>query len=226
MKNIIIVGNGSTANTVYQFIQKYNLFNIVGFAVNKKYHDKSTYLGYPNFVIEDLNVKGNYYLFVAAQWNRLNKDRRDLYTNLKLKGFKFANIISPYAIISGRIEGDNCWIADQVVIDFNTVIHSNVYIKVGVYISTNCVIQSHCFIGAKSMIAGACSIGEQSFIGIHSTIFDEVNIGDKCLVGACSVIKRNLPSYSKYINKYADVVVKQYDEDVIESKLLANKNIR
>ena len=37
MDNIIIIGTSIAANNIYKFIEKYKLFNVLGFAVNREY---------------------------------------------------------------------------------------------------------------------------------------------------------------------------------------------
>lgn len=223
---LIIIGTSTTAKTIFSFISKYNLYEVLGFAVNKKYIKESTFCNLPIYAIEDLKPDAEYSIFIAIQWNRLNADRKDLYAKLKSKGFKFANIISPNAIINGEIEGENCWIADMAVVDFGTKIKNNVFVKVGAMIGPNVYINDHCFIGAKSTIGGATKIGMQSFVGLNATIFDTVEIGEKCIIGACSIIKRNIPNYTKCTSSLENLMIKTYDEEIIEEKLLFSKNIR
>lgn len=222
---LIIVGNGTTAETVYNFVEKYKLFEVIGFAVHRKYRTVDTFLGLKNYCLEELDKSCDFLLFIAMQWNRLNRDRREVYEELKSRGFKFANLVSPSSIIHGKLLGDNCWITDQVIIDSNTIIRSNVFVKVGSYIASNCVIDKHCFIGAKSIIAGGCFVGEQTFIGISTTVFDGVKIGDKCLIGACSIVKRDLLPFTKLVVKH-EYRIKTYGENEIEQKLLFHKNVR
>ena len=89
MKNLIIIGISSTAEHVYHFVREYNLYNIVGFAVNEKYKKQDSFLGKPLYTIENLeNIidKRTDLLFVAMLWNRLNADRRQIYESLKNQG--------------------------------------------------------------------------------------------------------------------------------------------
>jgi len=228
-KNLVIVGTSSTAITVKSFVEHYDLFNILGFAVNRSYIKDPIYCEKPVFAIEELdNVidKDNDLLFVAIQWNHLNADRRKVYESLKVLGYKFANLISPNAIIKGKLIGDNCWIADQVNIDFGSVIGSNCFLKIQAFVADSCIIEDHCFIGAKSLIAGGCKVGKQSFIGLSSTLFDDTTVGEKCIVGACTAVKRNLPNYSKISTSLDNYKIKQYEEDEIESKLISSLNVR
>lgn len=229
MKNLIIIGLSSTAKTIYAFISKYKLFNIIGFAVNEKYINCDKFCDKPVFCIEELDAiinKKNDLLFVAIQWNKLNSDRKSVFMDLKAKGYKFANLISPHAIINGKVSGENCWVADYSVVDFNSIVEDNVFIKVGAMIGPNCIIKKHSFVGAKSTIGGGSTINEQSFIGLNATIFDEVSVGKKCIVGAASILKRNLSDYSLYKTTSENSFVKEYDEKSIEMKLQFKMNKR
>lgn len=228
MKKLIIVGLGTNSRHIYEFIQYYHLFDVIGFAVDREYKDRDSYYGLPVYVLEEIEKCvdiGETEFFVALLWNRLNADRRKLYENLKKRGLKLANIISPTAAIRGTINGDNCWIHDYVIIQNNTTIESNVAIMAQSIIGANCAISAHSFFGARSLIGGGTKIGEQCFIGMNCTVFDNTIVGRKCILGACTVVKRNVPDYSLYKTS-SDVVIKQYQEEEIENKLLFQKNVR
>lgn len=229
MKNLVIIGTSSTAETIFKFVQQHSIYNIIGFAVDEKYKIVNSFCGLPVYAIENLdNIinKNDDFLFIAMQWNNLNGDRKKVFNRLKANGYKFANVISPTAIINGSIQGENCWIADSAIIDYNSTIQDNVFIKVGAYIGPNTHINAHCFIGARSIIAGGVKIGAQSFIGLGSIVFDQVIVGEKCIVGAATALKRNLDSYSVYKTDINNFITKQYPENIIETKLQFKKNIR
>jgi sugar O-acyltransferase (sialic acid O-acetyltransferase NeuD family) len=229
MDNLIIIGNNTTAKTVYGYVTKYNLFNIIGFAIHKKFITDNTFCDLPVFAIEDLSFhmeKKKDYLFVAILWDNLNKIRKKVYEELKMTGYKFANIISPVAIVNGRIEGENCWISDLALIEFGANIQSNVVIKGFALIGANTFVDKHCFIGAKTTVGGASYIGEQSFVGLNALIFDQVIIGKKCIIGAGTIIKRSLPDFTLCKTNLDSVSTIQYSEIEIENKLLVNKNVR
>lgn len=229
MENIVIIGTSVAANNICKFIEKYKLYNVLGFAVNREYKTEATYLDKPVYCIEELDLiidKTKDYIFVAIQWNRLNADRRKVYEQLKGEGYKFANLVSPLASINGVLAGDNCWITDFVCIDTDAVIGNNVFVKVGALVGDHALIGDHCFIGAKSTVGGGVKVGEQSFIGLGSVVFDDTTVGKKCIVGAATALKRNLPDFSVYKTASDNFVVKEYSEDVIEQKLLFRKNVR
>lgn len=229
MENLIIVGIGTTARSIYKFVTDYSLYTVLGFVVDKQYKTMDLYCGLPVYdfdTLPDNFDKKRDSLFIAMEWNRLNADRRDLYNRLKRESFNLANIISPNAIIHGDIIGDNCWICDYVVIENDVVLKNDVFVKTRATIAHLSVIEPHCFVGANSFLAGNVKVGEQSYIGVSSTIFNSVNIGRKCLIGGGVVVKRHVPNFTVVKTRNDDNVVKEYTEDIIEQKLLASIKIR
>lgn len=229
MDNLIIVGIGVNGKKAYEFIKRYNLYNIIGFSVNSEYYKKEFFCGLPVYKLEELkdSIQIKYKIFVALYWNKLNSDRKNLFEYCKKSGFEFANLISPHASIDDTVKlGKNCWINDFACIFNDTIIMDNVIVMPFVAIGEDCTIHSHTFVGASTCIGGQCIINEQSFTGFNATILESTIIGKKCIIGAGTVIKRNLPSFSRCIVSSHNQSVKQYKESEIETKLLFSKNVR
>ncbi len=170
--------------------------------------------------------RDNDLLFVAILWNRLNADRRHLYEKVKCLGFKLANIVSPNSYVRGGLKGDNCWINDNVIIQERVEIGNDIFIMDSTLVGHWSKIEDHAFISVNATICGSVIIGKQSYVGANATVFDEVHVGKKCLVGGATIVKRNVPDCSVVKVPSDTAVVKQYSEDVIESKWLAHHNVR
>ncbi len=229
MEKLIIVGLGTNARHAYEFVKMYNLYEIIGFAVNESYRTVDSFFDLPVYSLETLKqdcAVCEYKIFIALLWNHLNADRKSLYEYCKKEGYKLANLISPHAIIRGNIVGDNCWIHDFTVIQNNACIESDVMIMAYALIGADTHVNSHCFFGARSLLGGGSTIGEQSFVGLNATVFDDTQIGKKCIIGACTAVKRNMPDCSRYVTSSDNIVIKQYSENEIESKLIFSKNQR
>lgn len=228
-KNLIIVGIGTNARHVYEFVKYYDLFNVVGFAVNDSYRDTKFFYGLPVFSLERLVEEygsKDFVVFVALLWNHLNGDRKKLYDYCQARGYEMINLISPKAVVRGKITGNNCWVHDFVIIQNDAVLESDIAIMAYSLIGADTKVGSHCFFGARSVLGGGSIIGEQSFVGINATVFDDTIIGKKCIIGACVAVKRNMPDFSKYSTSSENIVLKQYNEQEIEDKLLYSKNVR
>lgn len=223
---LVIIGVSKTAKHAFSFINEYKLYDVVGFAVDAQYKKENEFLGLPVYTIDELdNVidKEHDKLFIAMLWNKLNSERKRMFERLKSEGFQFANLISPTARIRSDV-GENCWFHDYSIVQYGSTIGDNVMAMAFSLIGANVKMGSHCFLGTKSTVSGGCSVGEQCFIGINSTIFDDRIVGNKCIVGACSVVKRDLTDCSVCKTSSDSMVIKQYPEDIIESKLQFSLN--
>ncbi len=228
-EKLIIVGLGTNARHVYEFVKYYKLYEVVGFAVNNAYKSADSFYDLPVYTLENLNEeygRNDFVVFVALLWNHLNRDRKQLYDYCKSRGYKMVNLISPKSIIRGDILGDNCWIHDFVIIQNDAKLESNIAIMAYSLIGADTRVSSHCFFGARSVLGGGSTIGEQSFVGINATVFDDTTIGKKCIIGACTAVKRNMPDFSRFVTKSEDIIIKQYPEEEIEDKLVFSKNVR
>ncbi len=228
-EKLIIVGISQTAEQLFSFVQKYELFDVLGFAVDKKYINDTTFMGLDVYALEDLDTifdKNSIKLFVALSWNKLNADRRDLYNRLKSLGYSFANVISPNSYVYGTIEGDNCWVHDLVSIYYDARVGSNNIFLTSALVGSSSTIGSHCFCGVKSTVCGECSVGNQTFIGTNATVFDGRKVGNKCLIGGCVAVNRDLPDNSLIKFGAGAQQIKQYSEQEIEAKLVPIKNVK
>lgn len=228
MQNLIIVGLGNTAEHVFSFVKRHDLFNIIGFAVDECYIDTPTFMGLKVYPLERLSEyvdKEKDFIYVALLWNRLNRDRKDLYLRLRKEGWKFANLVSPTAVVEGSI-GENCWIHDFSSIWFDSKVGNNVIIRPYVMIAEKCTIGDHAYFAPHAIVAGKCEVGEQTFVGLNATIFDTRKVGKKCIIGACTAIKRDVSDFTSVKSSLDTEIVKQYPEDIVEDKLVHTKNVR
>lgn len=228
-EKLYIIGLGATAEEIRLFVEKYNLYTIGGFIVNKQYIKGNEYKGYPVFALEDLHTvinKDKDKVFVALFWNHLNEDRRKLYNQIKEEGYKFATLISPKCEYNSSKIGENCWLADNVYVKPNVIIGDNTFINAGAIVEINTVIGKHIFIATGAVVGGSCELEDQCFVGLNATVFDHTSIGHHSIIGAATAVKRNLKPYSiiKKSND-SDILVEYNDKSIIE-KLVVQKNVR
>lgn len=228
-EKLIIIGISTTAKQVFDFVIRYDLYEVVGFAVDADYRNTDTFCGLPVYdlaMLDEQFDKRDFKVFVAVFWNRLNADRRSIYERMKEKGYQMANLISPHAVISGTIKGDNCWLHDFVIVQSEAEIGADCLIMSFTFIGEYAKIGAHCFTGNKSTVGGKSMVGEQTFIGMSCTVFDDTIIGKKCILGACTAVKRNVPDYSVVKTVSDNNTTIQLDNQSIEQKLLFTKNVR
>lgn len=214
----MIVGAGHLANEIVDFIKHYDLFDIVGFTVNKDRMQYDQYLGAPVYPMEELENcidKNEVKLFEAISWyHNMMGLREEKFYELRDRGFHFANVISPRAMIWTDKIGEGNWICDNVYIGYHVEVGNNNIFRACSDVQHYSKIGDNCFIADMSMLAGHVTLGNRCFVGISCAIHNKVVIGEKCVVGGGCVIKSNVPDYSLCIANNATIV--QRDEISIE----------
>ena len=221
-EKLVIVGAGHLANEIVDFIKHYDLFDIVGFTVNKDRMQDDQYLGAPVYPMEDLENcidKSEVKLFEAISWyHNMMGTREEKFNELKARGFHFANVISPRAMIWTDKIGEGNWISDTAYLGYHVEIGNNNVIRANVEHYSK--IGDNCFIADMSMLAGHVTVGNRCFIGVSTVVHNRVTIGKKCVVGGGCVIKSDVPDYSLCIANNATIV--QRDENTIEKYVSAS----
>ena len=222
MKRLIIIGTGTTAKNVYNFVCFHHLFEVAGFAVNEQFFSESQFMGLPVYRLEDFFNDSHceeYVFFIAILWNNLNQDRRNVFESCQKNGLSLVNLIAPTAVVRGKIENDNVWIGDNVVIQSGVTIGNNTFIRSNAVVCHDTIVKAHSFISAGAVVGSSCIVGEQSFIGLNATILEGIIIGAKSIVGAGVCMKENLSECSMACLTSSNYIVKQYDSQTIKTKL-------
>lgn len=230
MPKLVILGRSETADRLAQFIEHYSLFEIVGYAVNRQYYTIAEFRNRPVWILEELDKHIDFSevkVITGLFWNHLNADRRKLYelTKSLFPSIKFANVISPTAVIRGSI-GENNWLMDYVIIHEDARVENNCILADYSIVGHKTRLCSHCFVAIRSTLGGTCVIGEQTFVGLSATIFNDTTIGEKCIIGATTAIKRNVPAYSVVKVSSENQITKTIPQEEIENKWVAKRNIR
>ncbi len=200
------------------FIRHYDLFDIVGFTVNREKMQCDHYFGAPVYPMEDLENyvdKNEVKLFLAISWyHHMMGLRETMFNELKGRGFTFANVVSPRAMIWTENIGEGNWICDNVYIGYNVTVGNNNIFRAFCDVQHYSVVGDNCIIADMSILAVHVTLGDRCFVGISCAIHNKVTIGEKCVVGGGSVIKKDVPAYSLCIAENATIV--QRDVNTIE----------
>lgn len=217
-ESLVIVGIGGLAPEVVDFVERYNLFDIIAFSVDRKYITSSEYMSKPVYPLEELENhvdKEGVKVFIAISWyNYLNKYKRQKFEILREKGFHFANLISPLASVKTDIIGEGNWIMDFVTIGFNTKIGDNNTFCAQSILAHHTILGNHNVLSGRASIAGRNIIGDQNYFGFCSVVFNELKIGNKNLIGGGSIVKKSIGNFM--ITTAPESHSKQLKENSIE----------
>ena len=199
-KKLVLAGDSAFAEVAYELFTHDSDYEVVAFAVHEAYLTKDELFGLP--VVPFEKVEQQYppsmcEMHVALVYNKLNRNRKRIYTEAKDKGYVLANYISSRASIWHNVTfGDNVFVFEDNTIQPFVKVGSNNVLWSGNHIGHHSTIGSHNFISSHVVVSGFVNIGNFNFLGVNATIANNVDIGNDCLIGAGALIVKSVPTGS------------------------------
>ena len=210
--NLIIIGDGETAEMAYEYFTYDSPYDVVAFSVEKKYATKETLCGLPVVHFEDVEERfpiATHHAFVAISYTHLNRVRARLYQAAKTKGYKVASYISSKAFVWRNVQvGENCFIFENNVVQYAVKIGNNVVFWSGNHIGHQTVIKDNVFISSHVVVSGYCEVGENCFLGVNSCIANNITIAPDCVIGMGAVIHKNTEERKVYVGNPGKPIAK------------------
>lgn len=201
-EQIVIVGDGETAELAYEYFTYDSPYEVVAFSVEQAYLKKSELFGLPVVAFETLeetHPPQSYKAFVAISYTQLNRIRTRLYQAVKGKGYGVVSYISSKAFVWRNAEiGENCFILENNVIQYAVKIGNNVVLWSGNHIGHQTVIKDNNFISSHVVVSGYCEVDESCFMGVNSSIANNVKIGRDCLIAMGAVVTKDTDARQVY----------------------------
>lgn len=186
-KKILIVGDSAFAEVAYECFTHDSEYEVVGFAVESKYLEKSQLFGLPIVPLETIEYHfspEDVEFFAALVYTQLNRLRTRLYETVKAKGYKPASYISSKAFVWHNVQiGEHCFILEDNTLQPFVKIGDNVVLWSGNHVGHHSSIENNCFIASHVVISGFCNIGLNTFMGVNSTLANNVNISQDNWIG-------------------------------------------
>jgi sugar O-acyltransferase (sialic acid O-acetyltransferase NeuD family) len=195
MANVVVVGDGAVARLAHFYLENDSPHDVVAFTLDGERIRTETLQGLPLVPLEDVPSRyppGDFSMFVAVGYGRMNKLRESLYIATKSLGYELITYLSSKATAWSSAEiGDNCFIMEQTVIQPFASIGNDVILWSGCHINHDTVINDHCFFSSDVVVAGVTNIGPNCFLGLGATISNGLTIARECVIGAGSVIMKD-----------------------------------
>lgn len=191
-KPVIIIGNGGHASVLVEIIQDAQI-EIIGYTAPEEGSEfyNLPYLGDDDVVVE--HHVNEIELVLGIGTITVSNLRKKKYAAFKSKGYTFATIIHPSAIISPTVAiGEGTQIMAGAIIQTQSVLGENLIINTGAQIDHNSLIQHHSHIAPGVVLSGNVSVGENCHIGAGTTIIQNITIGNRVLIGAGSLVLKNV----------------------------------
>lgn len=205
MSNIVIFGCGRGANVATRYFHDDSPHKIVAYTVDDEYADRKEFMGCPVIPfsrIEKEILPKESLLFILIGFQRMNALRAEKFAQAKAKGYSLASYIS--SRIAGWEKpkfGENCFILEGNVFNYDVTIGDDVVMWSGNHVGDLSTIEDHVFVSSHVVLSGEVTIGANSFLGVNATISNYVRVGVGCYIGANALIAQDTPPGSVYVTK-------------------------
>ena len=216
MSQLIIFGAGDIARLAHYYFTRDSEHEVVAFTVDQKYREADTFLDLPLVSFEEVTSSyppGEYKMFVALSYAKMNKLREEKYRAAKEKGYELVSYVSSRcSFLTDHPVGDNCFILEDNTIQPFVRIGNNVTLWSGNHIGHDAVIHDHCFLASHIVVSGYVQIGNNCFIGVNATLRNSITIAPETLIGAGAVIMKDTVEQGVYLPERAKLFGKKSSE--------------
>ena len=216
MSKLVIFGAGDIARLAHFYFTRDSDHEVAAFTVDQKYRQADTFLDLPLVPFEEVAntyAPGEYKMFVALSYARMNKLREEKYNQAKANGYELVSYVSSRcSFLTDHPVGDNCFILEDNTIQPFVKIGNNVTLWSGNHIGHDAVIEDHCFLASHIVVSGYVRIGNNCFIGVNATLRNSITIAPETLIGAGAVIMKDTVEKGVYLPQRAELFSKTSDE--------------
>jgi sugar O-acyltransferase (sialic acid O-acetyltransferase NeuD family) len=204
---LIIVGAGDHARVLLDSLRRTKA-DIQGFVTKDGKKGTLGPLGYPILGDDDALEKyrsAGYELVngLGSIDTRSLGNRADLYERLTAKGWTFASVIDPTAIISTvAVLGRGVQVMAGAIIQSGADLRENVLVNSGAIVEHDCRLARHAVISPGAVLSGAVQVGERTHVGTRACAVQYKKIGRDCLIAAGAVIAADVPDGQKVIGAW------------------------
>ena len=216
MAKLVIFGAGDIARLAHHYFTHDSPHEVAAFVVDRAFRQNDSFQGLPLIDAEDLTDRfppGDYDMFVAMSYAKMNAVRAEKYASMKAAGYRLVSYVSSRCTyLSQTPPGDNCFILEDNTVQPFVTIGNNVTLWSGNHIGHDVTIEDHCFITSHVVVSGWVRIGTRSFIGVNATLRNSITIAPETLIGAGAIIMKNTKPKQVYMPERAKLFSKSSDE--------------
>ena len=180
VKPLVFLGTGDFSDVVRGFTER----EVVGYAVNRDYLKEKSYQGLPVVEIETLEdsfLPSDVDLVLAFSARRMADRKAEVFENLVARGYSFANIIHPSAVVEGELGKGN-------ILGPLTVVEKHCRLGSGQYAWHGAILSHHNAgdfntLGPRATLAGYAAMGSHCF-GRWGGLENRVALRGLCVCGS------------------------------------------
>ena len=121
--------------------------------------------------------------------------RAQVFNCFSEKGYEFANVIHPSAILSKQIKlGQGIQVMAGTVLQTDCNIGDNTIVNTRASLDHDCSIGPHVHVAPGVVLSGGVTVGKGSHIGTGAIVIQGIDIGVEATVGAGAIVLNNVPN--------------------------------
>lgn len=130
----------------------------------------------------------------------LPEARADLFWRWHARGYRFATIVHPSAVVAKGAElGEGAQAMAGAVIQNDVRVGPNCLVNTRASIDHDCVLGDTVHLAPGVTLSGGVRIGDRSHLGTGACVIQGVRIGQRCMIGAGAVVVGDLPDGSRVV---------------------------
>lgn len=219
MEKIVIIGNGSYAKMMNQYLKISGFHGACAYAVDACCISEPELDGIEVISLDRLREQfpcEKYDLIMGIGYAQMSQIRKRIFEQCKSWGYHFENYIHPTAIISPDVqigEGNN--ILEGVIIEAGATIgNANLFFG-GSMVGHESRIGNYNTFAGKSMIAGVVTVENNCFLGVSSAVKDHVVLHDYVLLGAMAYGYKDMEEYSVVVPAKSEILKNKKSVDFL-----------
>lgn len=121
--------------------------------------------------------------------------RQRLFEEAARRGFRFATIVHPRAIVDQSAAlGEGAQVLAGAIVQAEAGIGDNAIVNSGAIVEHGCSIGAHAHVASGAVIAGNVRLGAGSHVGAGAVILQGCIVGEGVTIGAAACVTRNVDS--------------------------------
>ena len=190
---LLILGVGSFAIETLEIAELSGGFRPLGFAVSARSPEGATHAGLPVYHADALPSEAVGALLIAGI---VSSRRRGFIDQMRARGFSFATLVHPTAIVSPRaVLMEGAIVGAGVIVASNTHVGPYTLLNRGANVGHDNRLEQCVTFGPGATTAGAVEVGAGAYIGVGAVVRDHLTIGAGAVVAAGAVVVKPVPAH-------------------------------
>lgn len=118
--------------------------------------------------------------------------RRTILSNLKAQGLRFAELISPHAVVSAGVRlGEGVYVAHGVVLSVDAQVGDFCLINTSAVVGHDAKLADNVILAPLAFLGGHAEIGPDVLVGPHASVLENRKVAERSVVGTGAVVHRD-----------------------------------